>query len=169
MAATRTEKTLADYVAIAISPALIMALVGSLVFFLVEVLYVGEYQARLQWILFFFVFGAVLIARMSMQSELADRAGVYGLVLGLLVWLALILYVEYPRHSKLAAFGWAVNLGLLAVTWWSAHRLTWDCTLIDDKVDASGAGLLDVAGLEAGTATDAGPAGEPVEEKKQRP
>src|SRR5262249_14628493 len=109
MAENQKEKTLADYVAIAISPALIMALVGSLVFFLVEVLYVGEYQARLQWILFFFVFGAVLIARISMESGIAERASIYGLILGSLVWLALFLYIEYPRQSKLAAFGWAIN------------------------------------------------------------
>src|SRR5262249_32196843 len=151
MAADRPEKTLADYVAIAISPALIMALVGSLVFFLLEVLYRGDYQARLQWILFFFVFGAVLVARISMQEGIADRATLYGLVLGSLVWTALLLSVEYPAGGPLAGLGWAVNLGLIAIIWWSAHRLTWDCTLIDDNADASGAGLLEVAGLEKTT------------------
>ena len=55
--------TNADYVAIAISPALIMALVGSLVYFLIEVMYVGEYQARLNYAFALFVFAAVLIAR----------------------------------------------------------------------------------------------------------
>ena len=25
-----------------------------------------------------------------------------------------------------------INLALIGVIWWSAHRLTWDCTLIDD-------------------------------------
>ena len=39
-----------------------MALVGSLVFFLIEVLYVGEYQARLNYAFALFVFAAVLIA-----------------------------------------------------------------------------------------------------------
>src|SRR3954453_20707708 len=150
MAETDSEKTLADYVAIAIGPVLIMALVGSLVFFLLEVLYVGQYQGRLQWILFFFVLGAVLIARISMTAEIAGRAGLYGLVLGFLVWLALLLYVQYPPGTRFAEFGWAVNLFLIAVIWWSAHRLTWDCTLIDDAVDASGAGLLEAAGLEQG-------------------
>src|SRR5438552_17396018 len=79
----RPEKSLADYVAIAISPALIMALVCSLVFFLLEVLYQGRYQGSLQHILFFFVFGAVLVARISMQGGISERAGLYGLVLGL--------------------------------------------------------------------------------------
>jgi hypothetical protein len=148
MAKNPTEKTLADYVAIAISPALIMALVGSLVFFLVAVLYHGEYVGRLHWILFFFVFGAVLIARMSMQHEVADRAGIYGLILGLLVWIALLTYVDWQNSGELAPYGWLIDLGLIAIIWWCAHRLTWDCTLIDDAVDASGAGLLQVAGLE---------------------
>src|SRR5205085_5502980 len=135
------HKTRAHYVAIAISPALIMALVGSLVFFLVEVLYVGDYQARLLWILFFFVFGAVLVARVSMTAGIEERATVYGLILRVLTWIALQMYVEYPRASPAAAFGWAINIELIAIIWWSSHRLTWDCTLIDEDVDASGAGL----------------------------
>ena len=81
MATDRPNQTLADYVAIAFSPALIMGLVGSLVFFLLEVLYpvAGEYKGRLQWILFFFVFGAVLVGRISITQGVAGRAGLYGL------------------------------------------------------------------------------------------
>src|SRR5207248_7175005 len=61
----KPQQTLADYVTIALSPALIMALVGSLIFFLLEVLYVGQYSGRMQWTLFFFVFGIVLVARIA--------------------------------------------------------------------------------------------------------
>jgi hypothetical protein len=168
---TAHDKTLADYLAIAISPVLIMALVGSLIFFLVEVLYVGNYQGRLQWILFFFVFGAVLIARISMHRDIAGRAGIYGLILGAIVWLGLYLYIDYKDSGPLAHFGWAINAGLMALAWWCAHRLTWDCTLIDDDVDASGAGLLQAAGLEGATAsaepgTDSGEQAE-VEPQKE--
>lgn len=148
MAKTDGGPTLADYVTIAASPALVMALVGSLVLFLAEVLYVGQHQERLTTVLSLFVFAAVLIARISMQAGIADRAALYGSALGLAVWLALQQYVEYPAGSAAATWGWAINLGLIALTWWSAHRLTWDCTLIDDNVDASGAGLLQEAGLE---------------------
>jgi len=144
----RPAKSLADYVAIAISPVLIMALVGSLVFFLLEVVYRGRYEGSLQHILFFFVFGAVLVARISMQGGISDRAGLYGIVLGLVTWLALLRFVDYPEDLPLAPWGWAINLGLIGIIWWSAHRLTWDCTLIDDEVDASGTGLLESAGLE---------------------
>src|SRR5207253_7291261 len=141
MSSGDSEHTFADYVAIALSPALIMALVGSLVFFLVEVLLGPEYPEQLLWILFFFVFGAVLIARISMTSEISGRAGVYAIVLGALVWLSLMVYVKYPPASKLASFDWILNGVLIAIIWGSAHRLTWDSTLIDDSVDASGAGL----------------------------
>jgi hypothetical protein len=146
-------KTLGDYVTIAFSPLLIMALVGSLVFFLLEVLYGGRYSARLQWTLFWFVFAMVLIARIAIEQ--ADgRAGMYGLGLGAAVFLSLQAFIEYPPDAPIASFRWAINLGLMALIWWCAHRLVWDCTYIDDKVDDSGAGLLDAAGLQAETDDD---------------
>ncbi len=141
------EKTPADFIVIALSPLLIMALVGSLVFFLAEVLYVGQYQDSLLWILFFFVFGAVLVARIAIEYD-AARAAVYGLILGGAAWLGMLRYVEYPSGTFASEFGWAMNLGLVAIIWWSTHRLTVDCTMIDDSKDASGEGLMQAAGLE---------------------
>jgi hypothetical protein len=170
MASRKARPTLADYVAIAICPALIIALVVSLVFFLLEVLYVGQYAGRLQWIFFSFVFAAVLIARMSMQ-DMADRAPLYGAVLAIVVAIALHWLVQYPEDSPLYNFRWLVNLGLMALIWWCAHRLTWDCTFIDENVDTSGAGLLEVAGLEA-TVEQAGSSEEVpvavVDQRRQR-
>jgi hypothetical protein len=169
--ANTQDKTLADYVAVALSPVLIMALVGSLVFFLVEVLYVGQYQGSLLYILFFFVFGAVLVSRMSMQENTAGRAGLYGAVLGLLTWIGLQKFVEYPPESPAAAWSWAINLFLIVVIWWSAHRLTWDCTMIEDEEDGSGVGLLQVAGLDRGPEEQPAPKGspEPARKGKRRP
>src|SRR6516162_4950018 len=129
MPARKPQQSLADYVAVAICPALIIALVVSLVFFLL-------------------VLGAVLIARMSM-GDVADRAGLYGVVLAVVMLIALNTLVEYPEDSPLAGFRWLVNLGLMALVWWSAHQLTRDCTFIDETVDVSGAGLLEAAGFEA--------------------
>jgi Domain of unknown function (DUF4129) len=161
-----SERAPTDYVVMALSPALIMALVGSLVFFLLEILYAGDYTGRLQWILFFFVFGAVLIARIAMQPDLAPRANLYGGILGLLVWVGLLLYVEYPQGSPAASFGWAINLGLIILTWWCAYRLTHDCTFIDDRVGASGQGVLQAAGLEGGPEQKEEP--EPGEESTEK-
>lgn len=143
----RSRTTAVDWVVLALSPALVMALVTSLVYFLLEILYSGPFQGRMRWILFFFVFGVVLIARVSMMTEIRARAPFYGLVLGVLVWLGLQAFVEYPPEHPLTPFSWLVNLGLVALVWWCAHRLTWDCTFVDDKADAGGEGLLREAGL----------------------
>lgn len=148
MSASESDNSATDYVAMALSPLLIMGLVGSLVFFLLEILYAGEHGGRMQWILFFYVFAAVLIARIAMQPDIASRATLYGLVAGVLVWIGLILYVEYPSGSTLANFGWLINLGLIGLIWWCAYQLTWDCTFVDEKLGASGEGILRAAGLE---------------------
>lgn len=137
MARSRPQMTSIDYVVIALSPALIMALVGSLCFFLLEVFYRGQYEARLTWIMFWFVLGTVLIARISME-EGAERASVYGIALAGAVAVAMMRFVDSPF----------IAWGLMALVWWCAHKLTWDCTLIDDSQDASGEGLLQIAGLD---------------------
>ncbi|HEY7154106.1 MAG TPA: DUF4129 domain-containing protein [Gemmataceae bacterium] len=148
MSSDRPNQTLADYVALAISPALIMGLVASLVFFLINVLYAGEYVERMQWILFFFVFGAVLIARMTMLDDTSSRAALYGVPLGFLTWLGMQMFVEYPKESALKELNWIINAGLIGLVWWCAHRLTWDCTNIDEETDVNAEGLLQAAGLE---------------------
>jgi hypothetical protein len=140
--------TLADYVALGLTPALIMALIISLVFFLADVFYQGAYHERLLWTLFFFVVGAVGIARVSMMGDIASRAWLYGLILGGLVWIALQTFVEYPEDSPAAGARALINLFLIGVVWWCAHRLTWDCTNVDDRTDISGEGLLQTAGLD---------------------
>jgi len=142
----REQMTSIDYVVIALSPALIMVLVGSLCFFLLEVFYRGQYEARLTWIMFWFVFAIVLIARISME-EGAEKASVYGLALAGAVGVAMLRFVDSPF----------IAWGLMALTWWCAHKLTWDCTLVDDDQDASGEGLLQIAGLDDSAAS----AGEP--------
>jgi hypothetical protein len=147
MSSEQPNQTLADYVALAFSPALVMGLVGSLVFFLLEVAYSGQYEGRLQWILFFFVFGAVLVARIAITQG-DGKAGMYGIVLGLLTWIGMQSFVEYPAGSPAADLAPLINLGLVVVVWWCARRLTWDCTHIDEDSDVGGEGLLQAAGIE---------------------
>ncbi|MDB5389455.1 MAG: hypothetical protein JWM11_5101 [Planctomycetaceae bacterium] len=136
MARARLDKTLADYVVIAISPALIMTLVGSLVFFLLTVGYRGQFESRMHWIMFWFVFGAVLVARIAIE-EGKERARIFGVVLCGAVAFGVMRFID-------AVFlAWT----LLAVVWWCSSKLTWDCTLIDESEDASGEGLLQTAGF----------------------
>ena len=141
----RLHKTLADYLVIAVSPALIMSLVGSLVFFLVEIFYQGQYDERLRFVLAAFVMAAVLIGRIWIELG-AERAGMYAVVLALATALAINKLVV-QQGGALGSLGLLVNLGLIALIWWGAHKLVWDCTLINEAEDSSGEGLVQVTGL----------------------
>ncbi len=144
--ARRLHHTAYDYVVIALSPALIMTLVGSLVFFLITVFYQGAFPARLHWVMACFVFAAVLIGRISIEEGL-ERAMPFGAALAIVVGIAANRFVEY-QGSWVDHFGWLINWTLIGVVWWCAHKLTWDCTVIDDAQDASGEGLMQIVGLE---------------------
>ena len=50
--------------------------------------------------------------------------------------------------GPLAGISWFVNLGILGLIWWCADRLTWDCTVIDERDKGSGEGLLQTVGLD---------------------
>jgi hypothetical protein len=127
----RPAKTLADYLVIAASPALIMIMVHSVCFFLMEVFYRGAAIGGVRWVLFWFVLAVVLIARIGIEQG-DGHAMIYGLALALVTWL----YLSTIQPNVL--FGAL----LLAIVWFTAHKLTCNCTLIDDDADASGQGLL---------------------------
>jgi hypothetical protein len=145
MADEKPRPTLADYVTIVLSPALIMAMIVSLVFFLLTVLYRGEFVSRLHYILFFFIFGMVLVARISMEGGVSARAPLYGGVLALLVWFGMGSFVSYP--PELVTSSWLINAGLIALAWWLSYQLTYSCTYIDEKAENTGTGVLQAAGL----------------------
>ena len=128
-------KTLADYLVISISPVLIMLLVGSLSFFLIEVFFRGPAIGSVRWVMFWFVMAIVLVSRIGIEQG-TGPAVVYGLALAVATWLYLIRI--HPAFI--------LGMILLGVVWWCAHKLTWDCTLIDEDEDASGGGLLQTVG-----------------------
>ena len=136
MASSRRRGTLVDYLVAAIEPALIITMVGSLMFFLLDMWYDGPVIDRLRWILFWFVLGIVLITRVSMKIG-SNLALGYGVALGGAVALV---------ASVLAGFQPAL-LVIMGVVWWATHRLTFDCTLLDEDQDA-GVGLLQETGLD---------------------
>lgn len=137
MARPKLDKTLADYMAIAITPALIMLLTGSLVWFLAELGYDGGRPTRIRWILFWFVIGAVLVARIAIENGRAHAA----------MFLAGLAGATSLTIFKFAGDAPLVPIICLGVVAWCADKLTWDCTLIDESEDASGEGLLQVAGI----------------------
>ncbi|MEO8496555.1 MAG: DUF4129 domain-containing protein [Planctomycetota bacterium] len=146
----KPRPTLADYVIIAISPALIMALIGSLVFFLIALFYQGQYQARLQYVFALFVFAAVLIGRISIE-EGRERAMGFSLVVAIAVLLVLGKFVRFSGIFE--QLSWFINIGLVTLILWCANKLTWDCTVIDEQQDASGEGLLQTVGMDDGPAS----------------
>ncbi|MCX7427295.1 MAG: hypothetical protein NTW96_16910, partial [Planctomycetia bacterium] len=132
----RLDKTATDYVAIALSPVLIMLMVGSLMYFLVAVFYRGCFEGRIYWILSCYTLAIVLIARISIE-EGQERATIFGAALAMAAGFAVM------RMSDVVLLPWL----LLALVWWAADKLTWDCTLIDEDEDSSGRGLLQIVGL----------------------
>jgi hypothetical protein len=141
----RLHPTLADYLVIAVSPALIMALVGSLVFFLLDILYQGQYPERLHFVFALFVMAAVLVGRISIEMG-SSHAMMYAAPLAIVTVLALQRFVQYPGDA--AAYSLWVNVGLVGLILWCANKLTWDCTFIDESAEESGEGVLRTMGLD---------------------
>ena len=131
----KPTQTPADYLVLAISPLLIMLLVGSLSFFLVEVFFRGEAIGSVRWVMFWFVMAVVLVSRIGIEQG-TGPAATYGLALAAATWIYLVRI--HPAFI--------LGMILLGIVWWGAHKLTWDCTLIDETEDASGHGLLQTAG-----------------------
>jgi hypothetical protein len=155
----RPQKTLADYLVGAVTPALIVVLVASVSLFILELLYPGgTYQSRLRWTICWFVLASVLVSRISITQGYGT-ASVYGLFLG----GATVMFI-----FRFFGAAWGA-LGLLAFIWWCSGKMTWDCTLIDDEQDASGEGLLQAARLDNAPSTGAtGQAALPAPKKKNR-
>jgi hypothetical protein len=131
---SKPRKTVADYMAIALSPVLIMALVGSLCFFLIEVFYRGQMVRGVCWVMFWFIIGIVLVSRIAIEKS-TEHAVIYGL--GLAAATCLYLIRTQPAYP--------LGMVLLGIVWFCAHKLVWDCTLIDEEQDSSGLGLLEPA------------------------
>jgi len=135
MTMSKPRATLADHLVISISPVLIMVLVGSLCFFLIDVLFRHADAGGVRWVMFWFVMAIVLVTRIGIEQT-RQYAFAYGAALALAT--AFYLIVMYPAFL--------LGIILLGIVWWCAHKLTWDCTVIEDDDDASGSGLLQTAG-----------------------
>ena len=115
-----------------VGPLLIMLMIGSLAFFMLEVSYGGQYTQDLKWKFGLFTFAAVLISRISIQLGF-ERAAIYGLVLALAILFVTSRYISAMMAAP-----------IIAMIWWSASRLTWDCTFINDTRDTSAHGIVDL-------------------------
>ena len=119
----RPRFTELDYAIVAVAPALIMVLVGSLVLFLVGIFYDGQFPWRLNFIMCMFVLGIVANARVGIEVS-AIQATVLGGILGVLVLFSVMRFV--PGGVVLATV-------LLGVVWWLSTRLVYDCTVSEEE------------------------------------
>ncbi len=108
---------------------MIMLHIGSMVFFLTEILYQGSYTMPVHWIFGLFVFDIVLISRISIMEGF-ERSALFGVAL----FAAVMLVTRLGMH-----------LPMLLVAWWAASKLTWDCTFVDGSRDVTGQGLVQAA------------------------
>jgi hypothetical protein len=138
----RTERPLHDLLLRVIGPILVMLMVGSLVYLMIEVFYRGPHDGRLRWVFGLFTLATVLVSRIAIEDGL-ERASLFGFGLGIATLITGMRLVEFD-YGPFAILE-PLFLGLfILVVMWSANRLTWDCTLIDDSRDVSAIGLIDI-------------------------
>ncbi len=121
-AARRAAKTKLDYFAALLNPLLIMVLIGSLIFYLIQIFYREEAGDSLRWVMFWFVIAIVLVSRIGIEQS-SGFACLYGAVLAVVTWMYMGMH-----HETIY-----LETALLAIVWWSAHRLVTDGTLFDDE------------------------------------
>jgi hypothetical protein len=144
MSQSKLKPTSFDYAMAALAPILIISMIGSLVFFLVNTLYQGDFLARLLWILGLFTTATVLITRIAIEQS-RSQSIVY------LVLLAGATLLVAPRffvlEGSLAPFSVPILVGFLALIIYLADRITMDCTAVDEGGDSNGEGLLQSLGI----------------------
>ncbi len=151
------ERSMSAMLLEVIGPALIILMIGSLVFFLIEVFYRGPHTGRLCWVFGLFTFASVLVSRISIESG-REKAVVYGLALGAAAFVVAFVLVEFTGALAIILEP-LILLGFIAVVMWSASKLTWDCTVIDNSRDTSAMGITErvtrqLRGEEESTNTD---------------
>lgn len=119
-----------------------MLMIGSLVFFLIEIFYRGPHALRLGWVLGLFTFAAVLVSRISIEAGL-ERASLFGFVLSAATLYVTVTLIDFD-YGELFFLEIIVASLFVAVVMWSANRLTWDCTVIDGSRDVSSIGLAEL-------------------------
>ena len=141
----RKQKTMFDYMVIGISPALVATMVTSLALFVSTVLNPSPFLGRFNFILIMYSMATVSVARISIE-EGKERAILFGIPLAVVTMIAMSSMVQYEDAVK--GMKLIYSAVVIAITWWSAHQLTWDCTVIEEHDDSSNQGLLQKIGLE---------------------
>ena len=140
------ERSPFDIVAEIAIPACIMGLVGSLVYFLIDLrsLYFPGGSGLLKYVFFFYIIGTVLINRIRAMLGLGTSAA-YSLFLGAAVLLFLVVFSRSigPITGGRTAEGQAlaINVLVMGLIWFMCDRLTKSCHIGEDD-DTMAQGLV---------------------------
>ena len=125
-----------------VGPLLIILMIGALVYFLIEVFYRGPHAARLGWVFGLFTAAAVLVSRISVEEGM-ERAALFGFALAGATFVVTLQLVDF-EYGAFSILKPVVVLFFIAIVMWSANRLTWDCTVIDESRDVSSIGIIEL-------------------------
>lgn len=140
----RLRPTAVDYLVVGLVPALIIGMICGLVFFLVLAFYQGDYNLRLMYLFGLFTLATVLVARIA-SEEGRGYAAMFSIPLGLASLLTINTFAKVD--GPLAGVSWLINGFLLALIWFLADRITFDCSVIDERAAGSQQGLLQSLGM----------------------
>ena len=133
-----------DFSLASIAPIFIIGMIGSLVYFVITVCYDGPFRQRLMWILGLYTLASVFVARIAIEQSRT-------LALGYMLALALATLFVAPQffvvQGLAAATSFIILIVLLAMVAYLADRITFDCTMIDERTLSSGVGILQSLGL----------------------
>ncbi len=153
--------TLTDYLLVILNPFLILIMVWSIVFFLLDVRYVFTevHDPYLRLVAFSFILGVVALNRLFAREGI-ENGILYGAALAIAIALYTIVSTTmYGMGSVVKNFmntspGLATlfNMGVVIFLWWLTNRITYECC-IDENPQSGEIGLL--AGINKAIANGA--------------
>jgi len=145
----RTDWTLADSLLSIINPFLILVLLWSVVFFLLDVRYVYTEvnDSNLRLVVFFFVLGIVAVNRIFATESVEDGV-IYGAGLGMAISLYVVIStssygtgsVIYNLVTGNNMLAFLSNMAVVVFLWWLTNRITYECC-IDENPSAGEIGI----------------------------
>ncbi|MGC8844565.1 MAG: DUF4129 domain-containing protein [Candidatus Hydrogenedens sp.] len=141
--------TLTDTLLSFINPFLILILLWSIVFFLLDVRYIyTEVNDRnLRFVVFCFILGVVAVNRIFATESVEDGV-VYGFALGLTISFYVVVSTSmygtgsfiYNLVTGNNFMAFLSNMGVVIFLWWLTNRITYECC-IDENINAGAIGI----------------------------
>lgn len=158
--------TLTDTLLSFINPVLILVLLWSIVFFLLDVryIYTAVNDSNLRFVVFCFILGVVAVNRIFATESVEDGV-IYGFALGITISFYVVVSTSaygtgsfiYNLVTGNNFMAFLSNMGVVIFLWWLTNRITYECC-IDENISAG----------EIGIATSLSKAFEKSKEQKSR-